>query len=685
MGILAKLLSPALRRWLLASLGGPREDRFSRVFHASPDWVVITRISDGLILEANQGFHTISGYSPAEVIGRPISDFNVWVNPQQRGVLVEELNRAGLVRDTRVQLRRRDGAVRDCMVNCAFIALDGETNSHAVWIARDVTDQNAVYEQFTAAFRLTPDSMSISRLSDGRYVEVNAAFEALTGLSREQAIGKTTLELGVWADPEQRDVLVATIQTQRSVKDFFMRIKSRDGPIREVRLSAAAFETRGERYMFVLLRDVTDSQTAARALRDSEARFSALFHNSLVPQVVSNRLTRVIEDVNEAFVRLTGHPREHLLGTDGMDPDLLWDEDARRIVRAAHAQGETRGGVDIRLRRADGELRTVLGSAFVISTAAGPRIAWSLNDVTDQRAAQQQMRELNQILERSVQQRTEQLTRSNAELQTALKDLDTSREALLHAEKLAALGRIVAGVAHELNTPIGNSLLSATTLTHHTKEFAREVSHGLRRSTLINFLALAQEASAILQRNLERADELIRSFKQVATDQTSSQRRVFVLKDVVSEVMLSLRPTLKSSPIAIEVDVPASIELDSYPGPLGQVVANLVNNAVLHGYEGYANGVITITARTDDVGQVVLRSLDHGRGIAQDDLSRVFDPFFTTRLGKGGSGLGLNVVHNIVTQLLGGTIGVESEPGKGACFTVTIPLVAPVRDTVASA
>ena len=212
MGLLAKLLPSAITRWLLKSLGGS-DDRYARVFQASPDWIVVTRMRDGLIVDANRGFEIISGHRATDVLGHSIAEFNVWVHPEQRDRLVQELEKHGVARDTLVQLCRRDGTVRDCMVNAAVIALRGETDPHAVWIARDVTDQNAIHEQFKAAFQLTPDFMSISRLSDGTYVEVNAAFERITGLTRENTLGRTSLELGVWHDPKAREALVEAFQS----------------------------------------------------------------------------------------------------------------------------------------------------------------------------------------------------------------------------------------------------------------------------------------------------------------------------------------------------------------------------------------------------------------------------------------------------------------------------------------
>jgi signal transduction histidine kinase len=178
---------------------------------------------------------------------------------------------------------------------------------------------------------------------------------------------------------------------------------------------------------------------------------------------------------------------------------------------------------------------------------------------------------------------------------------------------------------------------------------------------------------------LYRAANLVTSFKQVAVDQTSSQRRRFALAEVVGEIILTMWPTLKKTAYTVEQHIPGDLRLDSYPGPLGQVVTNLVNNALVHAFEGRSSGSVTITARPGAAGWLELVVQDDGLGIPAANLNRIFDPFFTTKLGAGGSGLGLNIAHNIVSNILGGKIDVESEAGVGTTFSLTLPTVAPQR------
>jgi signal transduction histidine kinase len=197
---------------------------------------------------------------------------------------------------------------------------------------------------------------------------------------------------------------------------------------------------------------------------------------------------------------------------------------------------------------------------------------------------------------------------------------------------------------------------------------------GLTRSALERYLREAHEVGDILQRNLERAGSLITSFKQVAVDRTSAQRRKFTLADVVTETVLLLSPTLKNTPFDVRHHIDRSIELDSFPGPLGQIITNLINNAVLHGFEGRSHGSIHIGADIAPSGFLEMTIADDGVGIPEANLHRVFDPFFTTKMGAGGSGLGLYVCYNIATTVLNGQIQVSSAPGEGTRFLLTLPL-----------
>ena len=260
----------------------------------------------------------------------------------------------------------------------------------------------------------------------------------------------------------------------------------------------------------------------------------------------------------------------------------------------------------------------------------------------------------------------------------AYRRLKITQNQLVEQEKLAALGSLVAGVAHELNTPIGNSLLMASTLSDNSRRFLQQVQAGaLRRSELERFCQTAEESSQLLVKSLGQAASLVTSFKQIAVDQTSDQRRVFDLATLCREVALTLGNRLRREEHELQLDVPEGLMLDSFPGPLGQVLTNLIINAMVHGLEGRKGGLMRLTGERLEGERLCLRFSDNGRGISEDNLGRIFDPFFTTRLGQGGSGLGLHISYNIVTATLGGSITARSRLGEGAQFEIVIPCVAP--------
>jgi PAS domain S-box-containing protein len=291
-------------------------------------------------------------------------------------------------------------------------------------------------------------------------------------------------------------------------------------------------------------------------------------------------------------------------------------------------------------------------------------------DVTDEVAVQEHIKELNASLEKRVERRTQELNR-------ALGTLQQSQEELARSETRAALSTMIASVSHELSTPLGNSLMTASTLVAQGQEFKAAVdSNKLTRSGLAAFVESVLSGNALLQRNLQRATDLLKSFRQVANDQASEERRNFDLATMVGEILETLRPSLKRQPHRIVVNIPEGFTLDSLPGALGQVIINLTNNAYLHAFEDRTDGVFTISAVASEH-DVVLSMADNGTGIAPENLVRLFEPFFSTKKGKGGTGLGMGIVQTLVEKTLGGSIQVHSELGVGTRFEVRLPLKAP--------
>lgn len=424
-----------------------------------------------------------------------------------------------------------------------------------------------------------------------------------------------------------------------------------------------------------------DEQT--RRLKLQAEYNEVLFQRSPLPVIVIDPGIGRCIDCNDAAVAIYGRAtRDALLSTGVMDVSAprQYDGTPSDIAiepRIAAAMAGAPQVYEWRHRRPDG----TEFDAEVHLTRFGPEEAHlllaSLFDVTERKASAEALKQVNEALETRVLERTRDLAASNAELSATVEQLRQAQDELVQNERLASLGSLVAGMAHELNTPLGSALLVATTLGDGIEELRGKLASGeLKRSTLDAFLQQQSDAQALIVRNARRAADLIGRFKQVAVDQTSEQRRRFDLAEVVDEVIGTLQPRLRKTHHDLHVEVPEALAMDSYPGPLGQVITNLVMNALLHGL-GDAPGRIEVRARAIDDERVEVAVRDNGVGIPAEHLARIYDPFFTTKLGKGGSGLGLHIVYSLVQRTLGGRIGVESRPGHGACFTVVLPRVAP--------
>ena len=435
-----------------------------------------------------------------------------------------------------------------------------------------------------------------------------------------------------------------------------------------------------------LRRMVNAMRSREAALRQNEQKLETIFHASPAAMLVADaRQGFRVLDVNAAWSHEMRRARADVLG---LDSDMLgvWaDEADRDRFSAILGAGGVVEDMEAWLMRGDGQRALARISARIAQIGDERLLLVTLVDITEQRRIEQQILQLNAELEERVAERTEALSMSNDELEATVENLKLTQKQLVQSEKIASLGSLVAGVAHELSTPVGNALMATSTLADCLRNFSARKDAGMRRSDLESFLEVVGSACDISERNLHRASELVGSFKQVAVDQSSDQRRRFELAEVVREIILTLQPTLKRTPYRLETDIPAGLMLDSYPGALGQVLTNLINNAILHGFAGRDHGCVRISASADDEGFVELRVGDDGCGIRPEDQPRIFDPFFTTRLGSGGSGLGLHISHNAVTRVLGGVISLVSGTGEGALFSILLPQVAPRPEKVAPA
>jgi PAS domain S-box-containing protein len=383
-------------------------------------------------------------------------------------------------------------------------------------------------------------------------------------------------------------------------------------------------------------------------------------------------------EINESLQKQWHYVREDVIGKTTHELGI-WEDLATReyFIQLLQNQGFI-DQLEVRLCDKNGIAATCLLSARLFQSDGHDMVIFSPIDISRLREIEDEIRNLNIQLEERVMQRTLSLKHANQELEAALSAMRNMQAEMFRSEKMAALGYLVAGIAHELNTPIGNSLMVASTLKEHADQITMELSaQQPRRSVLGELNSETKKGVNILMRSLERAAQLIISFKQVAVDQSSNHRRSFDLSKTLEEVLTTLEMMYRPASHRLELDLEPGVQMDSYPGALAQILTNVISNAVTHGFENRQHGTMRLTTRRLHDLHVTLSFNDNGMGISSPDQARVFDPFFTTKLGQGGSGLGMHIVYNLVTEVLGGKIELSSALGVGTTFIIVLPLIAP--------
>ncbi len=482
----------------------------------------------------------------------------------------------------------------------------------------------------------------------------NAHFAEMVAVDRARS-GWPTLDRFL-ADAEDRRMVRTELAVGQTLAHRELRLTAEDGRSIWVMMSAAAIRFAGVPATLVWLDDVTKRRLATDALRASEEclDLAVAGTRSAIWEVDFGLRTTWW---SKEFYRMLGYPDDQLPSpTENVWERHIHPEDAARVTRgirqylhAKHLSQDAGGDAGIyeatyRLCRLNGSIIWVVAKGRSSSNEQGRRRRFNgiMLNVTAQKRAEQALRQAQQDL--------------------------------IQAEKMASLGSLVAGVAHEINTPLGNTLTASSHLYDKVLEFSAMLEENrLRRADLVAFVSVLTETTRLMVANCERAAELVQSFKQVAVDQTSGERRRFDLKGYIDEILLSLRPRLRKTDHRIAVECPDHLEIDGYPGAVSQLLTNFLLNSLMHAYGPGEAGHISIRVRLLEDGMVELVYTDDGRGIPPALLGRIYDPFFTTRRGTGGSGLGLHIVYDLVTGTLRGQIAVESEPGHGTRFTVRFP------------
>ena len=402
------------------------------------------------------------------------------------------------------------------------------------------------------------------------------------------------------------------------------------------------------------------------ALRESETRFRELADN--ISQFAWTADAQGwIYWYNKRWHDYTGTTLEEMQGWGWQK--VHHPEHVDRVVQRIRQSFETGTAWEdtFPLRSKDGTYRWFLSRALPIRNEAGEVVRWfgTNTDVTEQLEAEKALRESEQ-----------EVRNAKDAAEAALQNLRETQTSLIEAEKLAALGRLVAGVAHEINNPVGICLTVASTLERRTALFSAELARGdVKRSSLNDFLETSCNGSAQLVANLNRVAELIQSFKQVTADRISSDQRTFDLGDLVEQVLVSPRPSLTKRNLTLDVECQPNLLINSYPGQYGQLLTIVLLNSVAHAFPD--GGAIKVRASGEDSVEILLS--DDGCGMSADVRRQAFDPFYTTRRDLGSTGLGLHILHNIVTNRLGGRLNLDSSPGAGTKFQIILPRVAPAQ------
>jgi PAS domain S-box-containing protein len=530
-----------------------------------------------------------------------------------------------------------------------------------------LAEQRLAEESYRKLFEGSVDGIYVTTPA-GALLNANPALARMMGYDAPEELirGVGDITRSVYVHPEARAEYQRLMQRDGIVREFEYQVHQRGGAI--LWLSDSATAVRDENGEIVryegTVRDITDQKRAEEAVAEGRRLLQLVIDT--VPAVIN------VKDKELRYVLMN----RYMAGIFGIEPadaigrttsDLMsrygaqkTDENDRRVLAA----GRELGFYEEEYRDSAGNLRHWLVNKLPLLDAGGEveSIVTVALDIGERKRGEQEMRKAKDAAE------------------AALRNLRETQNSLIEAEKLAALGRLVAGVAHEVNNPVGISLTVASSLERKTALFANEVARGdLRRSSLNEFLEASRDASSQLVANLNRAAELITSFKQVAADRNYSDQRIFDLGDLTEQVVMSLRPGLRKRHLTLSVDCQPNLTMNSYPGPYGQVLTNLFLNAVAHAFPDGRPGSVDITVRESGKDNVEIIFSDDGCGMSLDVRRRAFDPFFTTRRDQGGTGLGLHIVYSIVTNRLGGRLDLDSEPGRGTRIQIILPRVAPLE------
>ncbi|MFC2045410.1 PAS domain S-box protein [Chloroflexota bacterium] len=715
------------------------EEKFSKAFYSCPYSMIITTIKDGRYVDVNDNFSLITGYSREEIIGHSVYEFNTYFDPEQRSNILQAIREGKQVRNIEIKRSTKSGEVRIGLHSVEPITVNGE--QCLMTVVEDITERKWVEEalrvseeKFSKAFQSNPNPLVISTLKDGRYIEVNDSFLQSSGYDREEVIGQTASELGIYVNPKQRSEIVKAIRRGEKIYSAEVELYSKSGERRIWLESVEPIAIGGEECIIRVIQDITERKQAVESLTVSEEKFSKAFYSSPNPLIISSLKEGRHIDVNDSFTNALGYSREEVIGHPVSEFNMYNNIEQRSKLARAIQKGKKVRNEEIELRTKTGEVRTWLLSMELITLNDEQCVITMVNDITERKQAEEMFRNLaintptgvyiaqngkfvyvnrqfqkdtgydenellgmeslsivvpehreivrekaiNMLKRREINPYEYKVITKSGDIRWAsevvssiqyngkvaaigsyqdVTDRKNMQEQLILTDRLASIGELASGIAHELNNPLTGVIGLSELL------LKEDVSDGVR------------EDIRLVYNEAQRAAQVVRNLLTFARKHPASRQSVNI-NDIIIKVIDLRAYEERVNNIQVITNFDSNLpEITADYFQLQQVFLNIAINAEYYMIEKHHRGTLTITTERQ-VNMVKASFADDGPGIARENLQHIFDPFFTTKEVGKGTGLGLSICHGIITAH-GGNIYAESEPGEGATFIAELPIERP--------
>jgi len=715
------------------------EERFSKAFRSSPQIMAITTSKEGRFVDVNDSYTRFTGYTRDEVVGRRSAELNVWISDEDRERMLNLLRNKGRVRNEEFNFRAKSGEIRTWLFSAEPITIRGE--ECLIGVSTDITERKHMEEElreseekFSKAFNSSPESIAITTIKEGRYIDVNDSYLRRTGYSRKEVIGKTTTDIGIWANKKDRAIMHKMVKEKGRVDNEEFEFRMKSGKIGTSLVSLEPINIKGEPCLIGVSLDITPRKRMEKALRESEEKFSKAFYSSPDMMAIASLKDGKYTEVNDSYTNCLGYTRKELIGHTAEELNIwLNPVETERIFAAMNKNGKIRE-VEHSVRTKQGQIRTWVCSVDVITINGGPYMIAVAKDITEQKAVEEKLQEQKKMLEsilsttpegvlvidrkqnillankamhtifnfnsRSLKKKTladifpreqfydlhksvkgRKTDKKNLEFRYQADELgkiidcavvkmdggrtllcfsDISREReeeekLYLTDRLASIGEMAAGLAHELNNPLTGILALSQMLAHS------------------NLSGECKEDLECINTEAKRAANIVKNVLLFARNKTGEYSQSSV-NDVIKNVLKLREFEEKASDITVVTNLEENlppVPMDKWQ--LQQVFLNMISNAEAAIKEVDRPGIITIvTQQTNN--HVNIAFSDNGCGIKKQTIPRIFDPFFTTKeIGKG-TGLGLSICYSIIVKH-GGKISVKSQVDEGTTFAIRLTAV----------